>query len=327
MEFFENDNTKKLEEEVERRKTHSLWCEKHRPLTLDTFIGNDLVKEKARQYIESNDIPHLLFTGRPGGGKTSLASLLAKNINCDFIYVNASAETGIDNMRDRIRGFCSSVGFKDLKIVILDESDFLSPNAQAALRNLMETFSVHTRFILTCNYVERIIEPLISRSQIFELVPPSKKEIAVHVNSILRRENVEATPNDLAFIINSFYPDIRRIINTLQMQTVDGKLTVNQKSIIDSDYKLKVIEILKDTKKEKRDAFKEIRQLIANNSVSHFEDMFKLLYDNIDDFAKGHMAPVILILSEMQYKDSMVIDHEITFMSLMLQLLDEIRVK
>lgn len=325
MNFFENEKNKKLEEETEQRKTHYLWVEKYRPLTLDSFIGNDLVKEKMLQYIKDNSIPHLLFYGKAGGGKTTLSQILIRSLDCDSIYINASSETGIENVRNKITSFASSVGFKDLKIIVLDEADFLSGNALAALRNVMETFSTHTRFILTCNYVERIIEPIISRSQVFELVPPSKKDIAVYVNNILRRENVESSPNNIALIINSLYPDVRRIINTLQLQTVDGKLIVDKKAIVDSDYKLKILEVLKDSKKDKKDSFREIRQIITDNSISKFDDMYRLLFDSVDDFAKGHMAPVILVLAEMEYKSFFVVDKEINFIACIIQLLNEIR--
>ena len=323
--FFENDVKDILKKEADQRSVHTLWCEKYRPLKLEDFIGNDLTKEKAKQYIQSNDVPHLLLHGKAGGGKTTLAMILAKTINCDYMYINASSENSVDNVREKITGFAVSVGFKPLKVIVLDEADFLTPQAQAALRNLMETYSQTTRFILTCNYVEKIIEPIISRCQVFHLVPPSKKEVANHVFSILRKENVEANPVDLKFIIDSAYPDIRRVINTLQLQTVDGKLKVNQKEMIDADYKLKILEILNDKRIDKKASFKQIRQIIADNSISVFSDIYKLLYDKLDEYATGHLAPIILILAEMDYKSSFVVDKEINFMSTILQILNEIK--
>jgi replication factor C small subunit len=295
---------------------------------MPTEILNSQILGYKDVYDISIDYPHEYVTS---SGiichNTTLSLILVKNINCEYLYINASSENSVDDVRTKITGFASSVGFKDLKIVILDEAEYLSPNAQAALRNVMETFSMHTRFILTCNYIERIIEPIISRTQVYELIPPSKKEVASHVFNILRKENIEAQPIDLKFILDSMYPDIRRIINTLQMQSVNGKLVIDQKSMVDSDYKLKVIEILKDTKKEKKDAFKEIRQLITDNSISDFSDIYTLLYDTIDDYAKGHIAQVILILAEMEYKSSFVVDKEISFMSTIIQLLNEIKTK
>ena len=133
--------------------SHSLWVEKYRPKDLSTYIGNEHLKSKVKVYLESEDVPHLLLYGRAGTGKTTLAKIITGNIDCDTMYINASDENSVDAVRVKIRQFASSVGFKDLKVIILDEADYLTPNAQAALRNLMETFSKHTRFILTCNYV------------------------------------------------------------------------------------------------------------------------------------------------------------------------------
>jgi len=323
--FFDDNIEEKVSNEIESRKSHTLWVEKYRPVTLDTFIGNELVKEKTAQYIKTNDVPHLLFYGRAGGGKTTLAKMLATNIKCDTKYINASDENSIDDVRTKVKGFASAIGFTDLKILILDEADYLTPNAQAALRSLMETFSSNTRFILTCNYPEKIIDPIVSRCQVFELVPPSKKDIAKHVGNILIKENIKFELPDLAFLINAYYPDIRKIINNAQLQSVEGAMSINQKAIVDSDYKLKILEILKDKAKVKKDAFKEIRQILADNQVSDFTDVYKLLYDNVDDFALGSIALIILILSEMEYKSVFVVDKEINFMSTIIQILDKIK--
>jgi replication factor C small subunit len=164
---------------------HTLWVEKYRPMTLDTYIGNEHLKSKVSRYLESGDLPHLLFYGRAGTGKTTLAKLLVNNIECDHLYINASDENSVDTVRNKVRSFASTIGFKDMKVIILDECDYITPNAQAALRNLMETFSKHTRFILTCNYVERIVDPIQSRCQPFQIVPPSRKEVASHLYNIM----------------------------------------------------------------------------------------------------------------------------------------------
>ena len=169
-------------------RDHYLWVEKYRPSSLDTYIGNEHLKDKVRIYLESEDVPHLLLYGKAGTGKTTLAKIITNKIECDCLYINASDENNVDNVRNKIKTFASSIGFKPLKVVILDEADFLTPNAQAALRNLMETFSKHCRFILTCNYVERIIDPIQSRCQSFKVVPPSKKEVAQQLVEILDGE-------------------------------------------------------------------------------------------------------------------------------------------
>ena len=325
--FFENDSKSRLEKEVSERKSHTLWCEKYRPLNLKSFIGNELVKNKATQYIQENDLPHILLFGSAGGGKTTLAHIITKNINCDAMYINASDENSVDTVRDKIQGFASSLGFRDLKVIILDEADMLTFQAQAAMRNLMETFSTHTRFILTCNYVEKIITPIRSRCQEFELRPPSMADVATHTAYILKSEKVKYELSDVATIVKSMYPDIRRIINTAQLQTHKGVLEINQKALIDADYKLKILEILKDKDLDKKAAFRAIRQIVADNSISTFTDMYKLLYDELDTIADGHIAASILILSEAQYKESFVVDKEIAFMSMIINLISELKTK
>ena len=260
---------------------NTIWCERYRPTSLDTYIGNEHLKNKVKVYLESGDIPHLLLFGPAGTGKTTLAKILVNSIECDYIYINASDENSIDNVRTKIKGFVSTIGFKDLKIVILDEADFITPQGLAALRNLMETFSRHSRFILTCNYVERIIDPIQSRCQTFQVIPPSKKEIAVHIKKILDIEEIEYNVEDIVLNVNSSYPDIRRIINSVQRQSINGKLVVDKQSVIENDYKLKLLEILKT--QNKKNAFKNIRQLLADNQITDYTDCFRLLYDEIDE--------------------------------------------
>ena len=167
---------------------HSLWVEKYRPTTLDTYIGNEHLKSKVKVYLESGDLPHLLLFGKAGTGKTTLAKLLVKNINCDYLYINASDERKLEMVRDKVKNFASTIGFSDLKVIILDEADYITPASQAALRNLMETFSKHCRFILTCNYVERIIDPIQSICKSFQIIPPDRKQGAVHMSNLLQSD-------------------------------------------------------------------------------------------------------------------------------------------
>ena len=295
---------------------HSLWVEKYRPVDLSTYIGNEHLKNKVGVYLKNEDVPHLLLYGRAGTGKTTLAKIITSNIDCDTMYINASDENSVDAVRFKIRAFASSVGFKDLKVIILDEADYLTPNAQAALRNLMETFSKHCRFILTCNYVERIIDPIQSRCQSYKVIPPSKKEVASQMVNILNQESVSYELDDVALIVNADYPDIRRVINSAQRQVVDGKLTIDTSSIIQSNYKLKLLELLSSGGK-----LNDIRKLIADNSVSDYSELYRLLYDEVDNFAKGKQAECILFIAEAQYQDTNVVDKEINFMSLIIRLL------
>lgn len=319
MSFFENDDNSNEEKLVD----NSLWVEKYRPKQLDNYIGNEYLKERISNYLEENDIPHLLFYGRAGTGKTTLAKMIANNMECDYMIINASDENNVETVRNKIRGFASTVGFKDSKVMILDEADYLTPNAQSILRNLMETFSKHCRFILTCNYVEKIIDPIQSRCQPFEVVPPSKKEIAIHVSQILSAERIEFDPKDLVPIIDSSYPDIRRIINTCQMSSSKGKLKVDKKEILDSDFRLKIVEVLKSSNSP-RNKYKEIRQIVANSRAQDFTEAYTILYQKVDEYAPNDTSSAILTISDGQYKDSMVIDKEITFCATIIKLLEVI---
>ena len=303
---------------------HGIWNEKYRPTSLDSYIGNEHLKSKVKIFIETNDPPHLLFYGRSGTGKTTLSKIIANSINCDYLYINASDENSVDVVRDKIKGFASTLGFQALKVIILDECDYITPNAQAALRNLMETFSRHCRFILTCNYVERIIEPIQSRCQSFQIVPPSKKEVAIHLSNILKNENVKFEVDDIATIINGAYPDIRKVINTSQRQVVDGLLRMDAREIILNDYKLQILEILKSSK-SKKETFTEIRQILADAKVTDFADFFRLLYDEVDSYGSGHIAEVILLIAKYEQSDSQVVDKEINSMAMLIEILQEIR--
>ena len=302
---------------------NSLWTEKYRPSKLEDYIGNDHIKDKVKIYLDNEDVPHLLLVGPAGTGKTTLAKLIAVNLDCDLLYLNASDENNIETVRDKIRSFSSSIGFRKWRLVILDESDYMTSNAQAALRNLMETFSKNCRFILTCNYVEKIIDPIQSRCQTFLVVPPSKKDVAVHMSKILTSENVTYTPEDLVAVINSGYPDIRRVLNACQRQVIDGTLVIDKQSSIEAGYMDKILTILTNLS-DKKKAFTEIRQILADSKVRSFDGLYTFLYDNLDSYAVGHIGPVILIIAEAQYNDTNVVDKEINVAAMFVKLLHEL---
>lgn len=302
---------------------NSLWVEKYRPIKLDDYVGNEHLKEKVSGYIESEDVPHLLLFGRAGTGKTTLAKLIVKSIECDYMVINASDENNVDTVRNKVKNFASSQGFKKYKIIILDEFDYMTPNAQAILRNLMETFSKHCRFILTCNYVEKIIDPIQSRCQTFQIVPPSKKEVAVQLDKILKSENVNYDVNDLVPIIDSSYPDIRKVINTCQLNSVKGVLKLSKNDLLDSDFKTKIVDILKASD-DSRNKYMKIRQTVADSKVQDFTEMYSLLYDKVDEYASGKVSGVILVLAEGQHRDALAVDKEIPFMATILNILSTI---
>ena len=198
--------------------------------------------------------------------------------------------------------------------------DYLTPNAQAALRNLMETFSKHCRFILTCNYVERIIDPIQSRCQSYKVIPPSKKEVALQLKYILESENIEFQLDDMAMIVNSGYPDIRRIINSSQRQIVDGKLKIDTNSVIQNNYKIKLLDMISN-----RYSINDIRKFIADNSISDYSELYRLLYDEVDNYCSGNPSECILIIADGQYREINVVDKEINFISTIIKLMNELK--
>ena len=303
---------------------HTLWVEKFRPSTLDGYVGNELVISKVKIYLENGDVPHLLFYGQAGTGKTTLAKIISGNVDADVMYINASDENNIETVRTKIKSFASTVGFKRWKIIILDEADYMTPNGQAALRNLMETFSKTTRFILTCNYVEKIIDPIQSRCQVFGITPPSKLAVAKRMADILKELGVKYDNQDIVTIINAGYPDIRRVLNSAQRQVINGKLTIDDESVIQANYMTNLLEILK-SEIDKKTAFKNIRQLINDSKVKDFTALHKFLFDEIDNYAKGHIASIILILAESQYQDAFAVDKELHIMSTIVKLLNELK--
>jgi replication factor C small subunit len=301
--------------------THSLWVEKYRPSKLDDYVGNEHLKGKVAGYLETEDVPHLLFFGKAGTGKTTLAKLIVKSIECDYMIINASDENNVETVRNKVKNFASSMGFKKYKIIILDEFDYMTPNAQAILRNLMETFSAHCRFILTCNYIEKIIEPIQSRCQTFQIIPPTKKDVAMQMSKILKAEGVEFDIKDLVPIIDSCYPDIRKSINTCQLNSLKGKLHVDIQNLLDNDYKMKVLEILK-SKDDKRNKYMKVRQTILDAKTTDFTELFTLLYDKVDEYAGENTSNVILLLGDGVSKSAVAIDKEIIAAATLIQILN-----
>jgi len=297
---------------------HSLLVEKYRSTSLDEYVGNENIKKTIAQYLSQNDIQNLIFYGPAGTGKTTLAKLIVRNLDCDYLYINASDERGIETIRDKVSGFASAASFKPLKVVILDEADFLTIQAQASLRNVIETFSRTTRFILTCNYVERIIDPLQSRCQVLKIIPPSKVDVARHIAGIMEKEGVSFERDDLKTIVNQFYPDVRKCLNTIQLSIVHDKvkgeddkwLKIDKSVLVSSNYTLQVINELKTGKN-----WKTIRQIIADSNTDEYDELFKALYENASVYGDGKEGMVTVILEEYQYHANFRIDKEINIMA------------
>ena len=280
---------------------HTLFVEKYRPDTLDGYIGNEHFIADLQKWITEGNLPNLLLHGSPGTGKTTAAKLIVKNIQCDFIYINCSDENGIDTIRETVKQFASAATFQPIKVVILDEADFLTINAQAALRNIIESFSGNTRFIFTCNFVERIIEPLQSRLTLYELSSPPIKQVARHLASVLDKESIVFDNKDLSIIVKKTYPDIRRALNTIQGSIRRDTLVVE--SLGEANYPQQISEAL-----DRKDAFATIRQIVADNNIKDFNNLYRMLFDKHDD------PEFIITIAEYQFQSVTAPDKEINFM-------------
>ena len=296
---------------------NSLLVEKYRPSTLENYVGNENIKKSIAKYLDQNDIQNLIFYGPAGTGKTTLAKIIVKNLDCDHLYINASDERGIETIRDKVQGFAMVASFKPLKVVILDEADFLTIQAQASLRNIIETFSRTTRFIMTCNFVERIIDPLQSRCHVLKIVPPTKKDVARHLAWVLDQEKIRYEMQDLVPLINQYYPDLRKCINTIQLSTIDNDLKLDQSILVSSNYIDKVINELSN-----KANFKTVRQIIADANVDDFDELFKSLYEKANEYLPGKEGTATILINEHQYKANFRIDKEINIMSLIQNLIN-----
>ena len=301
-------------------KENTLLVEKYRPTTLEHYVGNENIKEVIQKYLNQNDIQNFIFYGGAGTGKTTLAKIIVKNLDCDFLYLNASDENGIDTIRDKVKGFASTASFKGIKVVILDEADFITIQGQAALRNVIETFSRSTRFILTCNYIERIIDPIQSRCQVLKIVPPSKLDTAKHTAWVLDQEEISYETDDIKSIVNQYYPDLRKMLNTIQSSTINSKLLLDKDVLVSSNYMLSIIKELSTSKN-----WKNIRQIIADSGVKDFEELYRFLFDNSSKYASDREGSVAIILNEHLYQSNFRIDKEINIMSAISKIIEIIK--
>lgn len=301
-------------------KDNTLLVEKYRPTVLQDYVGNEQVKETIQKYLDQNDIQNFIFYGPAGTGKTTLAKLIVKNLNCDYLYINASDENGIDTIREKVKGFASAASWNGIKVVILDEADFITINGQAALRNVIETFSRSTRFILTCNFIERIIDPIQSRCQVLKIVPPSKSIIAKHLADVMGKESISHNIKEVATIVNKNYPDVRKMLNTIQLSNQDGKLKIDESVLASNNYTKEVLKELTQTKN-----WIKIRQIIADSGVKDFEELYRLLFEHISVYAKNKEGSVTIILNEHLFQANFRIDKEINIMSAIAKIIETIK--
>ena len=297
---------------------HTLLNERYRPTTLDGYVGNEQLKTTIAKYLEQNDIQNYLFHGQAGTGKTTLAKIVINNLDCESLYINASDERGIETIRDKVVGFASVASFKPLKVVILDEADFLTIQAQASLRNVIETYSKSTRFILTCNFIERIIDPIQSRCQTFKIQAPTKSDVAKHLVNILETEKTNFDLEQIKSLVNQYYPDIRKMLNTIQASTVNNTLSLDKSTLSSTSY---MSDVLKELTLDKPN-YTTIRQTIADAEVSDFDGLHRYLFDNSDQYLPNKQGTVAMLINEHQYQSNFRIDKEINTMSLIQNLIN-----
>ena len=275
----------------------TLWTEKYRPNSVDDYVFKDTdQKSQVQSWIKEGSIPHLLFSGSAGIGKTTLAKVLLNELKIetfDILEINASRENNVDTVRDKIVNFVQMIPFGPFKVVLLDEADYLTPNAQAILRGVMETYSNHSRFILTCNYPNRIIPALHSRCQGFHIEKTDQTEFTARVATILVEENIDFDLDTLDTYVKATYPDLRKCINTVQQYVKENKLAVPKSIEGSSDYKIEMVELFK------KGRITEARKLVCSKArPEEMEEIFRWLYDNLDLIAKsdeGKDQAIVLI--------------------------------
>ena len=299
-----------------------LWVEKYRPKILKEFVvRDDTQRQQIASWIKEGAIPHLLLSGRPGIGKTTLAKILFNELNVssyDILEINASRERGIDEVRDRVTSFIQIMPFGAFKYVLLDEADYITPIGQAALRGVMEEYHTTARFILTCNYPNRVIPALHSRCQGFHMETIDKNEFTARVAEILIAEKIEPDLEILDTYVKAIYPDLRKCINMVQMNCRDGKLMPpTQGDSGQQDYRLKMVELFKVGK------INEARKLVCSQArPEECEEIYRWLYDNLDIITKEDelQDKAVLIIKQGLVDHSFVADPEINLASVMIKL-------
>ena len=303
------------------KREEFLWVEKYRPTTIDECILPKPLKDTFKQIVETGELPNMMFTGTAGVGKTTVARALCKELNLDYIIVNGSEDGNIDTLRGKIKQFASTVSLQGgYKVVILDEADYLNPQStQPALRGFIEEFSNNCRFILTCNFKNKIIEPLHSRCSVYEFNVGNKAELAgmfmTRLTYILEQENVKAEPQVVAELIMKYIPDWRRVINECQRYGMSGTIDAG---ILVSLSETSIKGLMADLKNKN---FKGMRKWVSDNIDMEPAVLFRMVYDNMLDYVSDDYIPQLVItLAEYQYKNAFVADHELILLLVSLRL-------
>lgn len=297
-----------------------LWVEKYRPSTVDEYVFRDShQKQQVVHWITDKSIPHLLLSGNAGIGKTTLAKVLFNELevnDLDIMEINASRENNADTIRDKITNFVRMIPFGDFKIVLLDEADYLTPNAQAILRGVMEEYHTTARFILTCNYPNRIIPAIHSRCQGFHIERVDLTEFTARVATILVEESIDFELDTLDTFVKATYPDLRKCINNVQMNSLDGKLHTPEASETSTDYRFEMVELFKQGK------IRDARKLICSQArPEEMEDVFRWMYDNVEVFGDtAQQDKALLIIKQGLVDHTLVIDPEINLAATLVRL-------
>ena len=302
---------------------HLLWCEKYRPTTLDDYVFHNEAHKKAfTQMVADKTIPHLLLSGVQGSGKTTIAQILINEIgfeSADVLIINASDENSVDDMRDKIKNFIGTFAMGDFKVVLLEEADYLTHSAQAILRKYMEDEASTARFILTCNYINRIRPTIRSRSQHYIFKSADKNEITEFAAKILIEENIEFDLETLDKYISVGYPDIRKIVNLIQQNCISGQLLNQAAEVEAGDYKFALLDLISE------DKWAEARALAcANVPGAEWEGVYRFLYENLEKspkFAKKeNYEPGYVIIAKFLYRHGFVSDAEINAAAMFIEL-------
>ena len=301
---------------------HLLWTEKYRPKTVEDCILPERLKVPFQEYVNQKQIPNLLLTGGAGVGKTTIAKAMCNEIGCDYMVINGSDENGVDVIRVKVKNYASSMSLSGgRKVIIIDEADYLSPNAQACLRNAIEEYAANCSFIFTCNYKAKIIDPLHSRCSVidFGMKNGEKQKMASaffkRIQSVLESENVEYDDKVIAELVKKHFPDFRRVINELQRYAQLGKIDVGILSQIGEVSITQVVKFMKDKD------FTSVRKWAATTEIDSTA-LFRKLYDSLYDILKPSSIPgVVIVLADYQYKQAFVADQEINLVACLTEIM------
>ena len=301
---------------------HLLWTEKYRPQTVEDCILPERLKVPFQEYVNQKQIPNLLLTGGAGVGKTTIAKAMCNEIGCDYMVLNGSDENGVDTIRIKVKNYASSMSFAGgRKVIIIDEADYLTPNAQAILRNAIEEFAANCSFIFTCNYKAKIIDPLHSRCAVIDFAMKNGEKAKMassffkRIESVLTTEKVEYDPKVIAELVKKHFPDFRRVINELQRYSQLGKIDVGILSQIGD---VSITELIKFMKEKD---FASVRKWASTTEIDSVA-FFRKLYDNLYEMLKPSSIPgVVLILADYQYKQAFVADQEINLVACLTEIM------